>query len=98
MAVVYEPRSFYARTNMKSSYLDYTNAPAVTLDSDQSQLIIDPKYQHRPDKLSYDLYQSAKYWWVFAVCNRDVLEDPVWDFVAGLQILVPSPQSVQRIA
>jgi len=70
----------------------------IVLDSEQSQLIIDRKYHNRPDKLSYDLYQSAKYWWVFAVCNRDVLEDPVWDFVAGLQILVPSPQSVQRIA
>jgi hypothetical protein len=98
MAVAYDPRSFYSVTKMKSSHLDYLTPPAIVLDSDKSQYIIDAKYGHRPDKLAYDLYGTAKLWWVFAAINRDKLEDPVWDFVPGLQITVPSPTSVKRFA
>lgn len=98
MATTYDPRSFYALTPMRSAYLDYAIAPSIIFDGDQSQLIVDSKYKNRPDKLAYDLYGSAKLWWVFAACNRDKLEDPVWDFTAGLQITVPSPNSVKRFA
>lgn len=98
MAVTYDPRSFYALTTLTSSYLDYTNPPAIIFDGEQSQLLVDAKYQNRPDKLAYDLYGTAKLWWVFAACNRDKLEDPVWDFISGMEITVPSPNSVKRFA
>lgn len=96
MAVFYDPRSFYALTTVKAGWLDTLVPPAIILDGEQSQYAIEPKYQHRPDRLAYDLYGSSKLWWVFAAANRDQLEDPVWDFVSGLQITLPSPSSVKR--
>jgi hypothetical protein len=98
MAVVYDPRSPYARTNINKTYMETWTAPAIIYDGNQSQYSIDAKYTHRPDRLAYDLYASSKLWWVFAVCNRDILEDPVWDFTSGKVITVPSPESVKRFA
>ena len=96
MATIYDARSFYALTPLNPGYLDYATAPSIALDGEQSEYIVDAKYQNRPDRLAYDLYGSSKLWWVFAAANRDKLEDPVWDFVAGLQITLPSPNSVKR--
>ena len=94
----YDPRSFYALTTVTPTYMDHTVFPTVVFDGDESRYLIDAKYQNRPDKLAYDLYGTAKLWWVFSLCNRDKLEDPVWDFRSGLQITVPSPNSVKRFA
>jgi hypothetical protein len=35
------------------------------------------------------LYGTSKLWWVFAQRNLDVIQDPVFDFIAGTQIFVP---------
>jgi Base plate wedge protein 53 len=98
MAVKYDPKSFYARTQVKQTYLDILNPTPIAYDGNQSQYVIDAKYANRPDRLAYDLYGSSKLYWVFAACNRDVLEDPLWDFVSGLTITVPSPESVKRLS
>ena len=94
--VTYDPRSFYALTPVTQTYLDVLTAPSIILDGNQSPYVLDNKYHLRPDKLSFDLYATSKLWWVFAVCNRDILEDPLWDFKAGITITVPSPESVRR--
>lgn len=52
-------------------------------------LVIETKYEHRPDKLAYDLYGNAKLWWAFAQFNQDTLIDPIMDFKAGITIYVP---------
>jgi hypothetical protein len=96
--VTYDPRSFYAQTKLTQSYLDVLTAPTIILDGNQKPYVIDNKYDHRPDRLSYDLYSTSKLWWVFAVCNRDILEDPLWDFKTGIEIIVPSPESVRRFS
>lgn len=98
MAVIYDVRSFYAQTKLTQTHLNVLTAPSIMLDGKQSPYVIDSKYNHRPDKLSYDLYSTSKLWWVFAVCNRDILEDPLWDFKTGVTITVPSPESVRRFA
>lgn len=96
MSVIYDPRSFYALTTVRPGFLDLLVPPAIVLDGEESPYTVEPKYQHRPDRLAYDLYGSSKLWWVFAAANRDQLEDPVWDFVSGLKITLPSPNSVKR--
>ena len=50
---------------------------------------IEPQYTHRPDLLAFDLYGTAKLWWVFSQRNLDVIQDPIFDFVPGTQIFIP---------
>lgn len=64
--------------------------------SDDTYLVINPKYQYRPDRLSFDLYGSAAYWWVFMARNIDLIRDPTYDMVAGMQIVIPSSATVQQ--
>lgn len=51
---------------------------------------IENKYHQRPDTLANKLYGNAKLWWVFAMVNQDKLNDPIFDFEAGLTIQVPT--------
>lgn len=58
--------------------------------NDDISVNITKKYENRPDVLSYDLYGTPAYWWVFSIRNRDLLTDPIWDMVSGITIFAPS--------
>jgi hypothetical protein len=47
------------------------------------------QYENRPELLAYDLYGDVNLWWVFAVRNKNVIKDPLFDFNAGLKIYLP---------
>ena len=53
-------------------------------------MCIRDRYNHRPDLLAYDLYDTPKLWWVFAQRNMDIIEDPVYDIETGVEILLPN--------
>tara|TARA_B100000900_G_C20178646_1_gene552961 strand:- start:298 stop:591 length:294 start_codon:yes stop_codon:yes gene_type:complete len=57
---------------------------------------VEPQYTHRPDLLAYDMYGDKNLWWIFAQRNLDVIEDPVYDLVPGLQIYLPDPSRVKE--
>lgn len=93
---LYNPTSPYVSTPQISNhlpYLDFWN-PQVTVLPNVNDIFftVGKKYQHRPDLLSYDLYGTTGYWWIFAVRNPDVIQDPIYDLVAGQNIYIP-PQS-----
>jgi len=74
---------------------NYTDiyVPALIPDMLQTMIIkLDQKYNRRPDLLAYDLYGNAKLWWVFALYNRNEIVDPIHDFVAGAELVVPTEQ------
>jgi hypothetical protein len=50
----------------------------------------------RPDILAYDLYGDPGLWWVFAVRNKSVLKDPVYDMLAGQRIYIPNLTTLQN--
>ena len=54
-------------------------------------------YQFRPDKLSFDLYRTPTYYWVFMVRNMDQIRDPIWDLVSGMTIMVPTLGRLQSL-
>ena len=61
-------------------------------------MTITPVYQFRPDLLAYDLYGDSRLWWVFAARNPNILgPDPYFNMVSGLQIYVPSQNTLQRV-
>lgn len=98
--VKYNTTSNYAITAVNRKYLDiYT--PKLSIDnlSEETKTIrIGNRYDRRPDLLAYDLYGNSRYWWIFAHYNRDVLKDPLNDFVAGTVIKVPSKHSATGVS
>jgi hypothetical protein len=72
--------------------MTYRNIPYQV---DDILFTITNEYEHRPDLLAYDLYKDAGLWWVFIVRNISIIEDPIFDFVAGKQIYLPKLSTIK---
>ena len=59
---------------------------------------ITARQNFRPDLASYDLYNTAAYWWVFAARNPRLRANIIFGFTAGLTIIVPSADYVRQAA
>ncbi len=82
--------SQYLLTPITNWYLDIM-IPRTIPKNDYDKIIkIPPAYDQRPDLLSQAEYGTPKLWWVFAIRNPDLINDPIQDFVSGLQIYVPA--------
>lgn len=92
----YSNTSPYATTTDNGLYLDILNLRDIPASADDVPWEITSAYMHRPDLLSYDLYGDASYWWVFAVRNKSVLKDPVYDLVPGKTIYLPTPNNLKE--
>ena len=89
--IEYRADSVYRDTNIEENrFLGMFRSPVQnTQDYLTYRLTVSNKYAQRPDLLAYDLYGNSRLWWVFAQFNPDTLNDPIVDFVAGLEIVVP---------
>lgn len=94
MARLYKPTSPYYHTPIRDFYLDLARFKSFPPASTDTRYTLSPRYENRPDLLAFDVYGTPNLWWVFALRNMDLLIDPIEDFVAGLEIWVPSPQTV----
>jgi alpha-L-fucosidase len=93
--VSYSSASPYAQTRTFGNFLDVmVNRPISKLDDDVLYAI-DKVYEYRPDMLASDLYGDSALWWVFAQRNPNVLNDPLFDFRAGVQIYIPKKATLQ---
>lgn len=94
----YSNTSPYASTSTKNGqFLDIFQIRPVPAQSDDVLYNVQPQYTHRPDLLAYDVYGSSKLWWVFAQRNMDVLKDPVFDLIPGIDIFLPRPGPLQQL-
>ena len=97
MTAVYSTNSPYTATpqlNTYVQYLDYWIPPSLSSSSADKTIILDTKYKNRPDLLSYDYYGTPKLWWIFAAYNTDIIKDPIYDLIPGIQIVVPAKSSL----
>ena len=92
--VTYATYSPYYTTPQNEFFLLHYNHRKIPRDGTDETIIIDNKYQYRPDLLAYDRYGNPGLWWIFASHNPDILIDPIWDFKAGLEIICPTRQRV----
>jgi hypothetical protein len=92
----YSKLSPYFTTPVLSSYLDILRLRNIPESPDDVFFTVTQQYTHRPDLLAYDLYGNVNLWWVFAVRNKNILKDPVFDLVAGQQIYLPTQASLNR--
>jgi len=90
---VYNPTSPYATTPQIYNYLPYLdswdNSVQIIPSQNDTYYQVTANYQHRPDLLSFDLYGTTGYWWVFAMRNPDIIKDPIYDLIAGINIYLP---------
>lgn len=95
---IYASTSPYYLTNIiNGKYLDImTPRPIPALSSDVYWTIT-AVYEYRPDTLAFDLYNDSKLWWVFAQRNPNRLKDPLFDFVAGIQIYLPKIDTLKNV-
>lgn len=82
--------SQYSQTPIKDWYLDLWVDRKVPKSDFDKIIIIPPGFDQRPDLLSQQEYGTPNLWWVFCLRNPDLMQDPIQDFVAGLEIFVPN--------
>jgi len=75
-------------------YLDFWSQVFVRPNNSDTLMTLDPMYQYRADLLSYSLYGTPQLWWVFMLRNPNIIKDPIWDFVTGITIYVPTRTSL----
>ena len=93
----YDTESPWYNTANNGEYLEILKIRPVPAESDDIVYTIEPQYAYRPDLLAYDLYGSIKLWWVFAQRNMDIIKDPVYDMIPGIQIYLPKGSSLTRL-
>lgn len=96
--VDYKASSPYYDTKQTTWYLSNYEPRNIGRDGTDIIKILETKYEFRPDLLSYDLYGTPNFWWVFMEVNPDAIKDPVYDFKAGLTIYVPTATRITNIA
>ena len=95
--LAYPNNSPYSATPQASWYLGRCVWRAIPPDAGDTLFTLLGRHQNRPDTLSYDLYNTPAYWWVFCVRNPFLRADPIWAFQAGQQIWVPSAAYLNRV-
>jgi hypothetical protein len=92
----YKKNSPYYNTDLGKGYLDvatFRNIPSVKGDV---LFTVTNEYEHRPDLLAFDLYNDPGLWWVFAVRNKSIIKDPIYDLVAGIEIYLPQETTLKN--
>jgi hypothetical protein len=95
MRATYNKSSPYYQTPQTSTYLDIWNPPSVAPSLSDGILVVAGRYKHRPDLLSQDLYGTPRLWWVFTMLNPDVIKDPIYDLIPGMEIRFASKDQLQ---
>lgn len=93
----YAKTSPWANTTVTQNYLNVLTIRPVSAEADDFLYTIEPQYTHRPDLLAYDLYGTSKLWWVFTQRNLDTLQDPIYDFIPGVQIFIPKRSELFKV-
>ena len=95
-SVTYAKTSPYFNTPVNNNYLDVMSLRDIPNIASDPLFVLTSQYKHRPDLLAFDLYQDAGLWWVFAMRNKDIIRDPVYDMIPGVQIYLPQRQTLNK--
>jgi hypothetical protein len=93
----YSNFSPYYKTQETHGHLDVLSLRDIPAASDDILFEVTQTYSLRPDLLAHDLYNDSRLWWVFAVRNKDVIQDSIYDLVAGQRIYLPSLANLQSV-
>lgn len=89
---------YYTTPIVNNKFLDFMTSRSIPFNPQDVLMTITPVYEYRPDLLAFDLYNNANLWWVFAARNPNLLgPDPYFNMVSGLQIYIPTQDTLQRV-
>jgi len=94
---MYSKTSPYYKTQIVNGYLDIMEFRDLPIQRDDTLFEVTATYENRPDLLAYDLYKDPSLWWVFAVRNKKIIKDPVYDLVAGVKIYLPKMSTLKSV-
>jgi len=94
---MYSKTSPYYKTQVVNGYLDVIEFRDLPIQRDDILFEVTATYENRPDLLAYDLYKDPSLWWVFAVRNKKIIKDPVYDLVAGVKIYLPKMNTLKSV-
>ena len=97
MAAYIGTSPWFNTLTQEGQYLDILKIRPIPAESDDVLITIEPQYNHRPDLLAFDLYGDKDLWWVFAQRNIEILKDPIFDLVPGIEIYVPKGDALTRV-
>lgn len=86
---------YYESQIVNNQYLDVMVNRPIYQDPTDQYWQISPIYNLRPDLLANDLYNDSRLWWVFAQRNPNKLKDPLYDFVQGVSIYIPTLSTIK---
>jgi|TARA_B110000495_G_scaffold186757_1_gene185554 hypothetical protein len=95
---MYKQNSPWSRTSIiEDTILDVLKKRFIFKDPYDEEYIIPQQFDERPDLCSYELYGTAKYWWIFAQRNPDIILDPIRGFTTGTVIKIPSKDNISKM-
>jgi hypothetical protein len=94
---MYSKSSPYYDTPLNGAYLELLTLRDLPLQSDDILFTVTQQYSNRPDLLAYDLYNDVNLWWVFAVRNKDIIKDPIFDMIPGQRIYLPKLSTINAV-
>ena len=96
---MYKSHSPWSKTRIIGGgrILDIQAKRFLAKDPLDEEVTIPQQFDRRPDLYSFEVYGTAKYWWIFAQRNPDEIQDPINDFTAGKKIRVPSRANIDRM-
>jgi hypothetical protein len=94
-SIKYKSSSPYSTTGLfQEKFLDILEYRTIPEEKDDVYRAITSTYHRRPDLMSFDLYGSVDFWWIFMMRNRDKIIDPIWDFTEDKMIYVPKLSTI----
>jgi len=94
---MYTKSSPYFKTDIVNGYLSVMALRDIPALRDDILFQVTPTYENRPDLLAYDLYKDPHLWWVFAVRNKSIIKDPIFDLKPGIKIYLPKQSTLKTV-
>ena len=92
--VEFSEYSLYTNTPVNQFYRGYYQPIDIPKDSSDLFILIPSEYHHKPGKMAYTMYGTARLSWIFSYFNREIISDPLFDFEEGLIIRCPTKERV----
>lgn len=79
----------YKNTKIDGNYLGYFKLIDIPFSNTDIIINVSKEFEHRPRKLANELYGEPELYWIFRHFNKEKIQDPIFDLVEGISIVIP---------